>query len=66
VSLVDERQIPLDGVFHAVDELGKERIDLDMCWLSREKIPNVTVYPTEAKAHIINLPNGIVHLVHRA
>lgn len=30
VSLTDETQIPLDGSFKAVDELGNERIDLDI------------------------------------
>ena len=65
VSLLDERQIPLDGTFSAVDELGNERIDLDMCWVDVKDIPNITVYPTEAKEHIINIPDGIVHFAHK-
>ena len=65
VSLTDGTQIPLDGSFKAVDELGNERIDLDMCWISLKDIPNITVYPTEAKEHIINIPNEIVYFVHK-
>ena len=65
VSLIDETEIPLEGIFRAVDELGNERIDLDMCWISLKDIPNITVYPTEAKEHILNLPDSIVHFVHR-
>ena len=65
VSLTDEAQIPLDGSFKAVDELGNERIDLEMCWIPLRDIPSITVYPTEAKEHIINIPNEIVHFVHK-
>lgn len=65
VSLANETQIPLDGSFKAVDEFGNERIDLDMCWLPVKDIPNITVYPTEVKEHIIHIPNEIVHFVHR-
>lgn len=65
VSLIDETEIPLEGIFRAVDELGNERIDLDMCWIPLKDIPNITVYPTEAKEHILNLPEGIVYFTHR-
>ena len=65
VALADETQIQLEGNFKAVDELGNERIDLDMCWIPLKDIPNITVYPTEAKAHIINIPNEIVHFVYK-
>ncbi len=65
VSLIDETQIPLNGSFSATDELGNERIDLDMCWIPRDDIPNITVYPAEAKAYLMDLPNEIVHFVHK-
>ena len=65
VSLADDTQIPLDGSFKAVDELGNERIDLDMCWIPLKDIPNITVYPVETKKHIIHIPNEIVHFVHK-
>ena len=65
VSLTDEAQIPLDGRFKAVDELGNERIDLEMCWISQKDISNITVYPTEVKKYIINILNEIVYFVHK-
>ena len=65
VSLLDESQIPLDGIFSAVDELGNDRIDLDMCWVPIKELPSVTVYPIEAKEHIINIPDRIVHFAHK-
>ena len=65
VSLVDETQIPTTGIFKATDELGNKRIDLDMCWISLKDLPGITVYPTEAKEHIIRIPDEIVHFVHK-
>ena len=65
VSLIDETQIPLGGIFKAIDELGNERINLDMCWVNLDDVPNIIVYPTEAKEHIISLPDEIVHFVHK-
>ena len=65
VSLVDETQIPTTGIFKATDELGNERIDLDMCWISLKDLPGITVFPTEAKEHIIRIPDEIVHFVHK-
>ncbi len=65
VSLLDETQIPIDGNFKAIDELGNERFDLEMCWIPQKDIPNITVYPTGVKEHIINIPNEIVHFVRK-
>ena len=65
ISLVDETQIPLDGTFKAVDELGGERIDLDICWVPLERIGEITVYPKELKEYILNLPENIVYFSHK-
>ena len=65
VSLIDESQIPLNDIFKAIDDLGNERINLDMCWVDLEDVMNITVYPTQIKEHIINLPDDIVHFVHK-
>ena len=61
ISLIDESQIPLNGTFKALDDLGNERIELNMCWISLEKIPTLKIYPTEAKKYILNLPEEIVY-----
>lgn len=65
VSLKDEKQIPTDRNFRAIDELGNERIDLEMCWIPLSEVPNITVYPANAKEHILNIPEGIVHFVYK-
>ena len=65
VSLKDETQIPLDRNFKALDELGNERIELDMCWIPLEDIPSKNIYPTQAKEYIVNLPDEIAYFVHK-
>ena len=65
VSLKDETQIPLDRNFKALDELGNERIELDMCWIPIKEIPNKNIYPPKAKEYIVNIPNEIVYFVYK-
>lgn len=65
VSLKNEEQIPLDRDFKALDELGAERIELDMCWIPLERIPEVKIYPKDAKQYILNPPKEIVHFVYK-
>ena len=65
VSLKDETQIPLDRNFKALDELGNERIELDMCWIPLEDIPSKIIYPTQAKEYIVNLPDEIAYFVYK-
>lgn len=63
VSLLNPRQIPLDGVFKAQDELGGERIDLDFCWIELQKLKDILLYPQEIAEKILHLPQHIEHLV---
>ena len=65
VSLKDENQIPLDKNFKAMDELGNERIEIEMCWIPLEDIPSKNIYPTQAKEYIVNRPNEIVYFVYK-
>lgn len=65
VSLKEETQIPLDRNFKALDDLGNERIELNMCWIPLKDIPNKSIYPPQAKEHIMNLPNEIVYFVYK-
>ena len=65
VSLKDETQIPLDRNFKALDELGNERIELDMCWIPLEDVPNKNIYPPQAKEYIVNIPDEIVYFVYK-
>ena len=65
VSLKDEGQIPLDQNFKALDSLGNERIELNICWIPLEDIPKTKIYPEKAKEYILNLPNSIVYFTSR-
>ena len=65
VSLKDEAQIPLDRNFKALDELGNERIELDMCWMPLEDISSKKIYPPQVKEYIMNPTDEIVHCVYK-
>jgi len=65
VSLCDERQIPLEGSFEAIDELGNERIDLDFLWIPLSEIQNLCVYPLNIKDDLISLPKNIKYFVYK-
>lgn len=51
--------------FKALDDLGNERIELNMCWIPLEDVPNMSIYPPQAKEYIMNLPNKIVYFVYK-
>ena len=65
ISLKDETQIPLDRNFKAFDDLGNKRIELNMCWIPLEAVPNMSIYPPQAKEYIVNLPDEIVYFVYK-
>ncbi len=65
VSLEENTQIPTEGVFSAIDELGNKRVDLDMCWVSLSDLANIKLYPEEAKPYIMDIPDKIVYFAHR-
>lgn len=65
VSLCDESQIPLDGVFSGYDDFGNTRIDLDFCWVTLEEFEKAVVYPLEMKEHILSRSDGVYHFVCR-
>ena len=65
VSLKDETQMPLDRNFKALDQLGNERIELDMCWIPLEDVPSKNIYPPQAKKYIVNVPDEIVYFVYK-
>ena len=65
VSLRDETQIPLDKNFKALDDLGNERVELNICWIPLGEIPKMNIYPPQAKEYIVNIPDKIVHFVYK-
>lgn len=65
IHLLDESQIPLDGVFHGYDELGGERIDLDFCWVPLSELEHITLYPPQMAPHILSGSKETLHFVYK-
>lgn len=64
VHLIDDKLIPMDGIFHGYDELDNERIDLDFCWVSLDELKNgIKVYPLELIPHITSGSKDMLHFV---
>ena len=65
VHLLDESQIPLEGVFHGFDDLGGERIDLDFRWVPLEKLSSLPIYPPQIAPHILSGSKEVLHFVYK-
>jgi ADP-ribose pyrophosphatase YjhB (NUDIX family) len=65
VSLRDDTQIPLEGVFKVIDELENKKIDLDFCWIPLTELKKVKVYPTNLVDDLITLPENVKHFIYR-
>ncbi|MBQ2990418.1 MAG: NUDIX domain-containing protein [Clostridia bacterium] len=66
VHLIDETEIPLDGVFHGYDDLGGERINLDFCWVPLEELRSgAKVYPLELIPYILEEKEKTAHFISR-
>lgn len=65
VHLLDESQIPLDGVFHGYDELGGKQVDLDFCWVPLNELEHITLYPPQMVPHILSGSKEILHFVYK-
>ncbi|WDV48095.1 NUDIX hydrolase [Clostridiaceae bacterium M8S5] len=65
VSLCEEDQIPLDGTFKAIDELGDIRVNLDFCWIPLSKLDDIVVCPANIKQYLFSLPEEIKHFVYK-
>ena len=63
--LLDEGQIPLDGVFHGYDDLDGERIDLDYCWVPLEELSHINLYPPQMVPHILSDSKEVLHFVYK-
>ena len=65
-ALLEEGQIPLEGAFRAVDELGGERIDLIFAWIPLAELDAITVYPPQIKDALRAPGDGAAHFVYKA
>lgn len=61
VELKDPYALPVTS-FHALDELGQERFDLEFCWVDLKDLGNLQVFPACLKPYLTKLPDHVVHL----
>lgn len=65
VSLCDETQIPLEGSFKAYDELDKQRIGINFCWVPLSELRQITLYPLGIAEDILSEPDTVKHFVYK-
>lgn len=67
VHLKEENMLPLEGTFHGCDEWGKERIDLDFCWVRLQDFieGSKKVYPPQIITLLAENKKEITHFVYK-
>ncbi len=65
VAFEGEPTIPLDRSFHAHDELGGERVDLEFSWQALSDLDKIEIYPAQVKAQLLDLPDRIQHFIYK-
>ena len=65
VSLCDETQITLEGSFKAYDELDKQRIGMNFCWVPLSELRQITPYPLGIAEDILSEPDTVKHFVYK-
>lgn len=63
ISLCDETQIALSGTFNAVDELDRDKVDLELSWIPLEEIKDIELYPINAKEKLLKISNQIEYFI---
>ena len=48
--------------FKVLDEMGQERVDLEMCWVDVERLDDIRIYPACIQPYLKELPEQILHL----
>ncbi len=64
ISLCDETQIPLEGVFYAHDELEGTRVKVKFSWIALKDVEQILLYPTPAKEKLLHLSEGVEQFVY--
>jgi ADP-ribose pyrophosphatase YjhB (NUDIX family) len=65
VTLLDQKQIALNGTFRAVDEILNERIDLEFTWTPLSQLNQIKLYPVNLMEHLLSLPDQIRHFIYK-
>lgn len=63
VHLCNEKQIPFEGIFKGFDDFGNDRLDIDFCWISLDKLDDLKVYPEELMPYIVTDSKNVIHFV---
>lgn len=64
VEITDEK-IPKDGSFIGKEHIEERGFDLEFHWVPLEKIPELRIYPENAKELLLCLDEGVKHLVYK-
>ncbi len=60
-ELKDPAALPYDN-FKAYDELGRERVGVEFCWVDLKELKHIEIYPVCIRPYLCNLPEQIIHL----
>ncbi len=64
VTLTDDRT-PRAGVFPAAEQIAGRRFTLWFHWIPLASLPDLPLYPENAKALLLHPPRGVQHFVYR-
>lgn len=62
---IQNREIPLDGVFPAKEHLEGRNFDLEFHWVPLDIAGQLEIYPTNAKELLSRLDEGVQHFIYR-
>lgn len=63
-ATVDESQLPDADCFFGYDEAGNERFSLEYRWVPLEELAALTVYPPEARDHLLSGSRDVLHFTY--
>lgn len=65
ISLTDETQIPLDGVFVGDEQIEGKNFKMEFYWQSVENLNQIEVYPTNIPELMKRYHEGVQHFVYK-
>jgi len=64
LTLRDETQIPLDGIFYAQDEVERKACHLEFSWVNLSQLKYMELHPIIAKEKLMDLSDHIEQFVY--
>lgn len=62
---VQNRNVPLEGVFRGVEQIEDRKFELEFHWIPIEEVDKLEVYPTNTKELLQKLNAGVQHFIYR-